>query len=510
MTAASPTSATTTRVRSRSRSPVIDMHNQDSPASSSPSSSTSSLTATPAVSALPSPNASSRGGPRFGDATEISKGGSKKHHAHAHGPPGSRALAVLSWRRIAKRAIRSFVLAFGVKSGITLLLKLLKLRKGKESLLSILKATKIHNRDGQRIGALFGLFTLLFHSTVRGLDSVPALADLAPRWRAFIAGAVAGLSILVESPDNRLMFTQQFSMRALQAGYNGLKHRDLFHFPLGDSLLFVLSCAQIMFAYTQYPTTLPRDFYAFMIKMARIPQNVLAANRVVTREGAAGAIDVAGLTKWAAARKTTAPENLALISSSPANLNMLPCHFLHPESTSCTRYCGVLSKHIVTNIFPVYFTLHAVPTLLLRSKQVLRDPASFIRRVVFNTSRSTAFLVAFVAGFQALCCVQRKSFTAGLLSRDRRMWYFVFGLINSLSILIEDKKRRSELGLYVAPKAIHSLYQIMTDHKEWLPSVPHLDVAVFSAAMGTIMSFYAREPERLSPMILRVLPRFIR
>jgi hypothetical protein len=137
------------------------------------------------------------------------------------------------------------------------------------------------------------------------------------------------------------------------------------------------------------------------------------------------------------------------------------------------------------------------------------SPLSFLKRSVRNTIRSGLFLVAYVVGYQAQICTQRKLVQRGWFSKDHRFWYYLFGLSTALSILIEDKKRRSELGMYVAPKAIHSLYQIITEHKKWIPRWDHMNVAIFSGSMATIMSFYVSEPERLSSMMLRTLPRFI-
>jgi hypothetical protein len=38
--------------------------------------------------------------------------------------------------------------------------------------------------------------------------------------------------------------------RALQAVYNAGKARDIFYFRNGDALLFGLTCAQVLYAYT--------------------------------------------------------------------------------------------------------------------------------------------------------------------------------------------------------------------------------------------------------------------
>ena len=72
-----------------------------------------------------------------------------------------------------------------------------------------------------------------------------------------IGGGIAGLSILFEKRSTRIVLSQQFFVRSMQASYNILKSRQLFSFSHGDSLLFCLSCASIMYAYVMQPDTIP-------------------------------------------------------------------------------------------------------------------------------------------------------------------------------------------------------------------------------------------------------------
>lgn len=71
--------------------------------------------------------------------------------------------------------------------------------------------------------------------------------------------------------------------RALQAVYNAGKARDIFYFKHGDALLFAVTCAQVLYAYTMRPETLPPDFYSFMIKAARCPEGALRLNEKTVR-----------------------------------------------------------------------------------------------------------------------------------------------------------------------------------------------------------------------------------
>jgi hypothetical protein len=223
---------------------------------------------------------------------------------------------------------------------------------------------------------LFGLFTGLFHCTVKIQDKVTLCKSLPQRTKAAIAGAVAGLSLAVETRDNRLIFAQQCSMRALQAGYNGLKHRELFHFPLGDSLLFVVSCASIMYAYVQYPQTLPGSMYHFMLRTSRMSKDTLEAARAVSRGESFSIPEY--IQNW---KSRATPANLTTMNLAHNHaMAALPCSFLHPGGDQCGYYCSKLAKDVFLGIFPVYFALHFVPGLALRPTLVARE---YVFEIVF-------------------------------------------------------------------------------------------------------------------------------
>lgn len=77
------------------------------------------------------------------------------------------------------------------------------------------------------------------------------------------------------------------------------------------------------------------------------------------------------------------------------------------------------------------------------------------------------------------------------MARDSRFFYWWAGLLASWAILLERKPRRAELALYVLPRAVDSLFQILRDHK-LLASVPHGETLLFAGSMATLMYFYER------------------
>lgn len=79
-----------------------------------------------------------------------------------------------------------------------------------------------------------------------------------------IAGGIAGLAILVETRENRVDIAQQLLARSMQAGYNALHTRQLLTLPHGDSFLFAISTASILYAYTMHPYTIPKECEALL------------------------------------------------------------------------------------------------------------------------------------------------------------------------------------------------------------------------------------------------------
>ena len=62
------------------------------------------------------------------------------------------------------------------------------------------------------------------------------------------------------------------------------------------------------------------------------------------------------------------------------------------------------------------------------------------------------------------------------------------GLVASGSILMEKRSRRSELALYVFPRALDSFLLTVTP-RGWVPSLRYGEVALFSLCMGALMYY---------------------
>ncbi|KAI1303392.1 hypothetical protein EDD11_005355 [Mortierella claussenii] len=394
-------------------------------------------------------------------------------------------------------AIRSGGVSYGMKAMVNLCLGMLKVMKGKGSFVQIFKES-FFGVDAVRFGSFFGAFSFLWKLINNGLKLYRGKDD---RVNGAIAGAIAGLAILIESHERRVTFAQQMLIRAGQGVYNAGKHRGVFSFRHGDALLFAVACGQVMYAYTMQPESIPPEYLKFMVNTARVPTEALAFNRARVRGFPVDVSQVQALVK----RYKPTPKALATASQLTEYTDIIPCAVLHPSYDSCTVNNAERFVQVTKNILPVYAALNFVPLLVLRMKRLLANPLNVLSRTSFNTLRSSVFLAVFVVVYQSQICGHRNLVKNGWMKSNSKYLYWLFGVTCSGSaIMVEQESRRAELAMYVLPKAAESLYKILYQ-KNWIKGVKHWEVMMFSFAMSLIMSFYQQEEQVLSPFVTKLI-----
>jgi len=389
-----------------------------------------------------------------------------------------------------KSFINGFALAYGIRTGISVVLRAIHLlRTNPSSLFSFQQLLSEKNLivrvDAVRLGFLIGGFT-------GGYDLISSILrkyGFDERWSSFIGGSFAGLSLIFQEKENRRNLSLYLFVRLLQCLYNASKVRGWWHFwgshwAHGDSLLFVLTSAQVMYAYVMRPDSIPMSYWKFIVRTGPIAATVLEA---VKNNNRGKPIDVPKIMEYC--RKTSNGKMIPKIGEFPS---IIPCSVLHPKHPSCTRNNLSIFIKTTKKIFPLYATLTFVPMVLLKLKGFIRSPLRMIWNGLFGTFRSTVFLASFVSLYQLVICLHRK-----VSSKDQRFIYFFAGIVSSLSILFEKKGRRSELALYVLPRALDSWY-IQLYEKKWLGSVPGGELILFCLSMGGLMYFFHNEPDTMS------------
>ncbi|KAJ3007942.1 hypothetical protein HKX48_008862 [Thoreauomyces humboldtii] len=377
--------------------------------------------------------------------------------------------------------IRAALLGYGMRAGVAFLIKLVAVVKGKTTLRDALVLT-LTAKAMRQFAYFLGSFAALWKGTNSVLRLIRGRDD---KLNGFVAGAVAGLALGFEEKSRRVAIAQQLLVRGCRAALHGMKKRNIFHVPHGDSLVFAFASAQIMYAWRP------------------IPPPVLDLVRQNVRNEP---IDVAGAVATVASYGAT-PRNLAITAALSSTPNILPCAVLHPWTDYCNWNFAWVFQRVFKKILPVYVSLTVVPMVLLKMKDFLRKPYEMTRHALFNAGRSTVFFASFVSGYQFLSCRYRDLVEAGFIPRDSRFAYWSFGFLTSGSIFIESKQRRPELAIYVVPRGVESLYEVMRG-KGLAPKIKYFEIFMFSMGMGMIISFFQTEPDAIGGILLRALKRF--
>ena len=104
----------------------------------------------------------------------------------------------------------------------------------------------------------------------------------------------------------------------------------------------------------------------------------------------------------------------------------------------------------------VIWRAYRAPAVVLRFGRFLRAPLAVLLRCARDTLRSSVFLAFFVSGY--LACVTGWQNVVRRGATPHRSVYWLSGLVASLSVVIEQKSKRSELALYVMPRAADSAF----------------------------------------------------
>ncbi|KAI3458375.1 hypothetical protein Pfo_015038 [Paulownia fortunei] len=398
---------------------------------------------------------------------------------------------------------QTFLLSYGIRVGIGILLRAFKLARLKSysSLLDIKQLVSekdlIVREEACRIGLLFGGFTGSYHA-LRCL--LRKLRKKETPVNAILAGAVSGLSILaLDDSSRRRTLALYLLARLAQCAYNSAKSKNKFHlwgshWSHGDTLLFAIACAQVMYAFVMRPESLPKSYQDFIQKTGPVAAPVYKAVRDCCR---GSPVDVASLSAYLSSRRVS---NTLKLEKFP---DIIPCSIIHPDTNSCLVHNANAATATFRKTFPLYFSLTFVPFVVLRLQKFMDAPVRTCWHAVTGAVRSTTFLSAFVGIFQGVICLHRK-----VALQDHKLVYWLAGGISALSVLLEKKARRGELALYVLPRAGESLWYILVNRR-LLPDIKNAEVALFCACMGGIMYYLEHEPDTMAPFLRGLIRRFL-
>ncbi|ORZ25781.1 hypothetical protein BCR42DRAFT_315442 [Absidia repens] len=178
----------------------------------------------------------------------------------------------------------------------------------------------------------------------------------------------------------------------------------------------------------------------------------------------------------------------------------IPCRIVHDgqpwgcEVNALTRFVKGFTK-----VFLLYFTVHMTPPLLFKRDKLIQNPISSLQHIVNSTVRSSTFLATYITLIWYSVCLTRTRIGHQLLGVDQNRLDHTLGpLIGSamcgLSLIIENRHRRGEMALYVAPRALFSLTERLIGpwaHRGrwWEPKVAEMtEIVLFAASVTTVLN----------------------
>ena len=397
-------------------------------------------------------------------------------------------------RRLSDAVVRGAAAGVALRGGLNLVSYVLNLalksKRKRQQGQTLPPSLRELSQDALRWGAFLGTLSGVF---VTADETIACLfgTKRTAAWRALLAGALAGPTILLTGRKTRhTSFALYVFLRglALLVRCGNLPtaapwKRTLLaptRYRHGDVALMCLSTCQFGYSWILLPSTLPSSYVRFLNKHGGKDMWVLEAIReMCSRRIATG-------TTF-----DTNTSTLAALADTPhAHFNgKLPCEFLHP-GTTCTGHTLSFLPAGYLRALPVYLPVYVIPAALVHRGRLL-DPKTRMQlwtKIGMGALRSSAFLSLYCALAWRGACVGWN--TAGYTSAAAIVsscW------IAGLSTFVEKKSRRMELALYCLSRSIEAFSLTMVAHgylnPRWFPR--RLDVMLFSAATAAVAHCYS-------------------
>ncbi|KAK9370812.1 hypothetical protein V1509DRAFT_614799 [Lipomyces kononenkoae] len=217
---------------------------------------------------------------------------------------------------------------------------------------------------------------------------------------------------------------------------------------------FVASATIVMYAWFYHPTRLPMSYNHWITKFAEMDTSLLTALRLVK----SGEF-IYGKDTGCAHVLAPLCEKLGLPKEygDPALTIPIPCSIVHANKTgNCEVHAAMRFSRAFVSALAIYAPLNMA--LLVRSRR--RLDVQNLRNALFSACRSSSFLGMFVAlAWYSVCFARTRAGPYFFPKVKRLRWDDTLGpalgsFMCGWSVLLENPKRRGELALFVAPRAI--------------------------------------------------------
>ena len=223
-----------------------------------------------------------------------------------------------------------------------------------------------------------------------------------------------------------------------------------------DSGIFAVSSGMVMFAWFYLPEKLPPAYNSWIGEAAQIDHRLIKVLRNARRGEFVYGLD----TGQAEVLQSMCQDyGWPLAWGDPAKTIPIPCEMVH---MGVGKSCHWHAIHRFFRAFRFALAMYLPIQLTVKA----RNPSTeFLKHAIRDSIRSSTFLGAFISLFYYSVCLSRTKVGPQVFARetitpmmwDRGLCIQAGCVVCGWSILIEAPKRRQEIALFVAPRAVATL-----------------------------------------------------
>ncbi|CAL0304832.1 unnamed protein product [Lupinus luteus] len=403
--------------------------------------------------------------------------------------------------RIITASVKGFTVGFGLKGGLGFFAILARLTRKKSQRKEIVvtngEVIVTALKETLRYGLFLGTFAGTFVSMDELIGAIGGHRRTA-KWRALLAGALAGPSMLLTGLETQhtslaIYILMRASVLASRCGIKSKRFGTICK-PLtwkhGDIFLMCLSSSQILSAYILKQESLPSSYKSFLNKHGGKDMAILQGIKDIASGKAFS--NLGAVEKYY--------KTMGVDMKLDPNMKV-PCSIVHGNQ-SCTGHIFSFLLQAYRRALPVYLPVYLIPALIVHRQGLLKRPFSILAKGLFGTGRSSLFLSVYCTSAWMWTC-----FVFRLFNRCNIPLVAMGTFPTGLALAIEKKSRRMEISLYCLARAIESFFTCLAD-EGYLPQsrkIKRADVVVFSLSTAIIMHCYAEEREVFRSKYLNVL-----
>jgi hypothetical protein len=260
---------------------------------------------------------------------------------------------------------------------------------------------------------------------------------------------------------------------------------------LTDPAIFALSSGLVMWTWIYFPSRLPRAYNKWIGSAAAVDARLIEAlqrchDRTIIYGKDTGHAPLLG--------SMCADYGMPRAWGDPSRCIPFPCELVHMGAGSSCEYHAVVR-------FARSFRWALATYLPLNLALVVRHPnPRALRRALLSAARSSAFLGTFITLFYYGVCLTRTRVGPHILGTTPAARQSLDGgccigagcVLCGWSILLEQPARRKDMALFVAPRALATLFpRRYARDKQWRETL------VFAASTAVVFTCVLERPQRV-------------